>query len=465
MPLRCAKCLDPIKSIDQLFQCFVTECEEQEVITPAYNTSINHCFQSLRSWERYVRNNAVFSIKHPKISSTEPDTYSYYCARCGITFKDAVWYLGDTQIKYGQQIEANLHYRSFSVPNTANYQLEHTPKNKTLVRVRSPSPVLSSERKALLGQGRQYNSYGAGNNHVSLALPQSGTVTPPIEEDVSSEFFELNSIAYKSEEAIRAQIRPNKVYYDAKLTNAKYPEFFMALYVLSQSFRVFVDAAIKANKSFTKHLYSECNWRYSPNAVCKKWLEEAKTKLDALNQCIRTEHLDPYSDNSYFLLRTPTLTTSAVEALLVEADNAMVLRPSSLKWFVLSCLAFLGLLSYLILRFGLHDKIAPEPHHETTLAPNHTTTTTATSPPIDNPCHFTDECALYVYRQIWTKLTILQRNGYTTVGSVYRHCEDGALFNYARTICFATDPEFGGLLENNDRIQGLIDYFKNLLEF
>ena len=444
MNVVCALCRKEIRSIDKIFQFYTQECRvDIEIFLQddhGKQTMKSYCNDVLMSWVKYFRGNATYRLIHP-----DHKTYSYYCAKCGPSIKKAEIYLGGTTIK--QKYATMLYERSFIERQSTNRNIINmSPKRRVYC------PAVADTNSPLLGavDAMSFSGYG-------------GFDTPPkknLRDSSENELYDLDYFESDSCEKIRNQAKFISAY-DIAMANAKYPALFVALYVLSKKFKSFVAEANTAKRSFTVHLYKKCTGIFNPRSIIQDWLQEASDMLDELKTSFCNIGVLP-EKMPFYLHCSTRLTESAVETLLVKADKSYFIRPSYAKHFIFFAIAFLGLLVFVIHRFGLQYKGNPEPHYITTLRPSLTTTTLVT-PPLENPCYFSDECTRYVYQQILDKLRLLNQNGYTTVKQVYRHCNNETMFNTCRDICFATNPNFAELLQYDDLIQGLINFFEHLL--
>lgn len=284
------------------------------------------------------------------------------------------------------------------------------------------------------------------------------------EERPQNDRTQLSGFESANATKIWQEVKDGANHYDDDLANADYPPLFMALHILSKSFRDFVANAIAKNNSFTRQLYKETTGVLNPSTIIGKWLVEAQATFDGLERC--REYAGPSLKHSFYLHRIPQLTVPAIESLLVEASSSYLPRPTYTRktMLLLMCMAFLGVLGFIIASMTSKNK---GEHHLTTPRNNHTTTP-ATTPtttllPV-NPCNMPEGCVREVYQQVVDNLDwFLLQGGFTTVGQIYDECRVDTVFVYFLEYCFSTDPDFSGMLQRKTQISIIKEFFERQL--
>lgn len=442
----CGLCSKPLYTIDKLLQCYSSEVRVGDSIIPSSEpvepTTIlaensEKCEKLLLHWARFLRRNRIYQIKHTDSSNCGETYYSYYCHQCGPRFKDATPYYGSSWIKH-QPGEFSLDVKRRDLKGGAcssPVSFEESP-GKGLYRVTSPPAAAQAHERTPLMVGA-----AAGE-----------------------EKKQLYDFQFSSPAAIYGQLSCGAPAYDRNISHALYPPLFVALYILSESFRRFVDEARAKEMLFTRELYRQTKGLWNTQKIIEHWLSEAQTTLEAVNKLYTARGINPQIQNSLILQRAAKLTVIAVEGLLVQADGTMLPRPTYSRWFIF-CITLMAFLTYMIFYFTSRHphQILPTPQPRPTFPHSTTTTTTTVTTTHFSPCSFQHECSKVIYQQILSKLHWFLTQGYVTVGDVFAHCSDYAIFNFFRQVCFATNPDFAERIQADDSIQGLIDFFEAII--
>ena len=244
--------------------------------------------------------------------------------------------------------------------------------------------------------------------------------------------------------------------YDGALDRAKLPAFFIALCLLSKSFRAFVKSAQDNHNSYIRQLYKNTEGFINPRRAITRWLSEAKKTSEKIEELCKRDS----KKSSFYLQRTPYLTMSAVEAVIAEASSKTLLaRPSYTRMtlLLLFCFALLGFLGWVI---STYESAENNEHPHSTNFPNHTSTPITTITPLpENPCNMQNSCVRAVFQQVVINLDWFLAKGFTVVGQIYRDCGNSDVFAYFRDDCFVANPQFGGLLQADDSITVLRNFF------